>query len=95
MNPHLQPVGDPVIFENATICLEAAVAVLEREGHVEEARKLRGLEVVSPDSAEVALDALRSITASTPDSQDAIAFARTVLARTYRVAMSPVAAAAA
>lgn len=94
MNYHPQPVGDPVIFENATICLEAAVAVLEREGHFEEARTLRGLEIVSSASARVALDALCSITASTPDSQEAVEFARAVLKRTYRMASSSVLAAA-
>lgn len=92
MNLNLQPTGDPVIFENAAISIEAVRNVLEREGHFEEAQVLRGLEVLSPSGAEVALDALRSITVRTPDTVEAIRFAISAM---YRASQSTFAEAAA
>jgi len=84
MNLCLHNNGDLMVFENATISIEAARTVLEREGHIEVARSLRGMEVSSPDSAEVALDALSSITVHTPESQASLAFARSVLMQAKR-----------
>jgi predicted dinucleotide-utilizing enzyme len=81
MNLNLQLNGDHVIFENAAISLEAVRTVLERENRFEEAQALRGLEVLSPSGAEVALDALRSITAHNPDTIDAVAYAITATLR--------------
>lgn len=77
MNLQPQPYGDPVNFEQAAISLEAVRALLEREGHIEEARTLRGLEVLSPSGAEVALDALRSIRVRSTDVNDALLYAAT------------------
>lgn len=85
MNLNLQLNGDPVIFENAAISLEAVRTVLEREGHFEEAQVLRGLEVLSPSGAEVALDALRSITVRTPNTIDALNYA---IGAMYRASQS-------
>lgn len=75
MNLNLHNTGDPVIFENAAISLEAVRTVLERDRHFSEAQALRGLEVLSPSGAEVALDALRSITTRNPDTADVIQYA--------------------
>jgi len=75
MKLNLQPSGGPVSYENASIGLEAVRALLESEGQLEEARTLRGLEIVDPVGAEVALDALRSIRALTPETGDALRYA--------------------
>jgi hypothetical protein len=79
MNLHPVPIGVPVTFENVATSLEAVRSLLEREGYTEEARVLRGLEVLSPSGAQVALDALRSITVRSPDCADAIAYAMAAL----------------
>jgi hypothetical protein len=84
MNLHPLPTGDPVTFENVATSLEAVRALLEREGHIEEARVLRGLEVLNPGDAAVALDALRSITVHSEGCADAIAFAVDVLRQALR-----------
>lgn len=72
---NLQQAGDPVIFENAAISVDAVRSILEREGRTEEAQRLQGLEVLSPSGAEVALDALRSIRTSPGQVRDAIEWA--------------------
>lgn len=79
MNSNPIPIGAPVTFENVATSLEAVRALLEREGHIEEARVLRGLEVLSPTGAEVALDALRSITVHSEECAGALAFAMATL----------------
>ena len=95
MKFHPQPIGDPVTFENAATSLEAVRALLEREGHSEEARTLRGLEVLSPSGAEVALDALRSITVRSSECADALAFAVAALSQASgRPSLTPPARAA-
>lgn len=71
--------GDLMIYENATISIEAVRTVLEREGHFEVARKLRGIEVSNAASAAVALDALQSIRSVTPEGRASLAYARSVL----------------
>ena len=81
MNLNLQPDGVPVSLENAAVSLEAVRALLENEGQSEEARTLRGLEINSPAGAEVALDALRSICALTPDTRGALHYAIEACAR--------------
>lgn len=93
LNP--QHLGDPVIFENAAISIAAVRDILEREGQREAALTLRGLEVLDPTSAAVALDALRLITVRTPDIEDVLSWAVPVLYRASRASMSAIARCAA
>jgi hypothetical protein len=62
-------------LENASISLDAARAILERDGQAVAARTLRGMEVNSPDDAAVAITVLQGLVATTPAAEAAIAFA--------------------
>ena len=52
--------GEPS-YENATVMLEACREMFEKEGLSDQARKLKGLEVTCPTSAQVALMVLRDL----------------------------------
>ena len=65
--------------------------MLESAGQREEAQVLKGLEVMNPSGAEVALDALRSIVARSTDAIEAKNFALLAL---YRATHSGIRAAA-
>jgi hypothetical protein len=53
----------PTSMENASVMLGALRGELERVGRIEEARTLKGLEVMGPDSLHIALMTVRQLKA--------------------------------